>query len=586
MNFFSYLRYIIKNNTSLVVLMLVILLLGSAIETGSLLVIAPIIEFITGSEKASGITNWFEGFFLFLGLEFNLTFLFITYFTIVALKAIFDIWSMKLILVIKYSVIRKIVFNTYGIIYNCGWHFFLKEKTGKLINSFTKEIDKVGDSLAFTGRLLADLIKFSIFIIIPLRISWEVTVISFSLGFLAAIPLFFFGRHIRKLAAVTTNTANEYVSSLQEDFSLAKIIIGFASQNKSEKILKSKFDKHVNASLKASTFSFLITNFYAPLAILGIILIYYTGNYFMLSLSEIGVIFITYYKIIPTIKDILNAKNSIDSSYPSYEQVMNLQTRAKELTKNFGKDKFIGFKNEIKLENVEFSYESKNKIINNLSLKIKKGEFVAFVGESGTGKSTIIDLIMGLNSPQNGKILIDDNSLENLDVNSFRKKIGYIPQTGLLFNMSILDNIRWANEAASDEEIREVCKQVFAHDFIQNFEDGYNTVVGERGVRLSGGQLQRISLARALIKDPDILILDEATSALDINSEQYIQNTLKNIYSSKTIVAIAHRLSTIQRADKIFVIKNGSLKEEGNFNSLIELNGSFKKMIDDQTFIV
>ena len=152
--------------------------------------------------------------------------------------------------------------------------------------------------------------------------------------------------------------------------------------------------------------------------------------------------------------------------------------------------------------------------------------------------------------------------------------------------MSILDNIRWANETASDEEIREVCKQAFAHDFIKNFEDGYNTVVGERGVRLSGGQLQRISLARALIKDPDILILDEATSALDINSEQYIQNTLKNIYSSKTIVAIAHRLSTIQTADKIFVIKNGSLKEEGNFNSLIELNGLFKKMVDDQTFIV
>ena len=586
MNFFSYLGYIIKNNTLLVFLMLAILLLGSVIEMVSLLVIAPIIDLITGSGKASGITNWFESFFSFLGLEFNLTILFVTYFLVVAMKSLFDIWSMKLILVVKYSVIKKIIFNTYGIIFNCGWHFFLKEKTGKLINSFTKEIDQVGDSLAFTGRLIADLIKLSIFIIIPLRISWEVTVISFSIGFLAAIPLFFFGKHIRKLGTVGTSTSNDYVSSLQENFSLAKIIIGFALQNKSKEILRSKFDKHINATLKASTFNFLITNFYAPLAILGIIMIYYTGNYFMLSLSEIAVIFVTYYKIIPTIKEILNAKNSLDASYPSYQQVLNLQTRAKELTKNFGTEKFIGFKDEIKLENVDFSYENKNKIIENLTLKIKKGEFIAFVGESGTGKSTIIDLIMGLNNPQNGRILIDGNSLENLDINSFRKKIGYIPQTGLLFNMSVMDNIRWANEAASDEEIREVCKQAFAHDFIENFEDGYNTVVGERGVRLSGGQLQRISLARALIKDPDILILDEATSALDINSEQYIQNTLKSIYSSKTIVAIAHRLSTIQTADKIFVIKNGSLKEEGNFNSLIELNGLFKKMVDDQTFIV
>ena len=211
MNFFSYLGYIIKNNTLLVFLMLVILLLGSAIEMGSLLVIAPIIDFITGSGKASGITNWFEEFFLFLGLKFNLTILFFTYFLVLAMKSFFDIWSMKLILIIKYSVVKKIVFNTYGIIFDCGWHFFLKEKTGKLINSFTKEIDQIGDSLAFTGKLIADLIKLSIFIIIPLRISWEVTVISFSIGFLAAIPLFFFGRHIRKLGTVGTGTSNEYV---------------------------------------------------------------------------------------------------------------------------------------------------------------------------------------------------------------------------------------------------------------------------------------------------------------------------------------------------------------------------------------
>ena len=585
MNFLSYLKYIIKNNTLLVFLMLAILLLGSSIEIGGLLVIAPIIDFITNSAKASYITDWFKNFYLSFGIEFNLTILFITYFLIVALKSFFDIWSMKLILVIKYSVIKKIVFNTYGIIFNCGWHFFVKEKYGKLINSFTKEIDNVGDSLAFTGRLLANLIKLSVFIIIPLRISWEVTVISFGFGFLAAIPLFFFGRYIRKLGTDGTNTSNEYVSSLQEDFSLAKIIIGFASQNKSREILKSKFDKHVNATLRASTFGFLITNFYAPLAILGIIMIYYTGNYFMLPISEIGVIFVTYYKIIPTIKEILNAKNSIDSSYPSYEQVMNLQKRAIGLTKNFGKDKFTNFKDEIKFENVDFSYENKNKIIKNLSLKIKKGEFIAFVGKSGTGKSTIIDLIMGLNNPQKGKILVDNNPLENLEINSYRKKIGYIPQTGLLFNMSVLDNIKWANENASDEKIKEVCKQAFAHDFIESFEDGYNTIVGERGVRLSGGQLQRISLARALIKDPDILILDEATSALDINSEQHIQNTLKSIYSSKTIVVIAHRLSTIQKADRIFVIENGNLKEEGDFNSLLKLNGLFKKMVDEQNFI-
>ena len=178
---------------------------------------------------------------------------------------------------------------------------------------------------------------------------------------------------------------------------------------------------------------------------------------------------------------------------------------------------------------------------------------------------------MGLNNAESGKIFIDDNLIENLDINSFRQKIGYIPQTGLLFNISVLDNIKWANEAVTNDKIRAVCKQAYAHDFIESFENGYNTIVGERGARVSGGQLQRLSLARALIKDPDILILDEATSALDINSEKYVQNTLNKIYNSKTIIAIAHRLSTIQKADKIFVIKNGTIHEEGSFHSLIKL---------------
>jgi len=585
MNFFSYLAYIIKNNTLLVVLMLVILLLGSAVETGSLLVIAPIIDFLTNSEKSSALTYWFENFFSSLGLEFNLKILFITYFCIVALKSFFDIISLKLRLIIKYSVIKKIVFNTYSIIFNCGWHFFLQEKSGKLINTFTKEIDRVGDSLAFTGRLLSDLIKLVVFIIIPLKISWEVTVLSFGFGFLIAIPLFFFGKYIRKLGAISTHTSNEYVSSLQEDFSLAKIIIGFASQNKSKEILKSKFNTHVEATLKSNLFTFFLTNFYSPIAIIGIILIYYTGNYFLLSLSDIGVIFITYYKIIPTIKDILNAKNSIDSSFPSFAQVMSLQKKALNLRKNFGEKKFQTFNKKIKFMNVDFSYQKNNQIIKDLSFEINKGEFVAFVGESGVGKSTIIDLIMGLNNAESGKIFIDDNLIENLDIDSFRQKIGYIPQTGLLFNISVLDNIKWANEAVTNDKIKAVCKQVYAHDFIESFENGYNTIVGERGARVSGGQLQRLSLARALIKDPDILILDEATSALDINSEKYVQNTLNKIYNSKTIIAIAHRLSTIQKADKIFVIKNGTIQEEGNFHSLIKLNGLFKKMVNDQTFI-
>ena len=170
------------------------------------------------------------------------------------------------------------------------------------------------------------------------------------------------------------------------------------------------------------------------------------------------------------------------------------------------------------------------------------------------------------------------------EINSYRKKISYIPQTNLLINTSIYENIKWDSEFATKDDVERIAKKVGAHDFILSFESGYNTNVGERGIKLSGGQSQKISLARALIKNPDILILDEATSSLDGDSEIKIREILDNNFSSKTIIVIAHRLTTIQKASKIFIISNGHIVEEGNFNSLMSRNKIFKKMVDQQVF--
>jgi len=220
-----------------------------------------------------------------------------------------------------------------------------------------------------------------------------------------------------------------------------------------------------------------------------------------------------------------------------------------------------------------------------LSLQIKKGQMIAIVGESGSGKSTLIDVIMGFNDPTSGDILIDDTPLKKYDINSYRKKIGYVPQEGELFNASIIENIKWANEKTTNEQIQHICKEAYADGFIKSFPEGYETLVGDRGVRLSGGQLQRIALARALIRKPEILILDEATSSLDSKSEKNIQEAINKIVKKTTIIVIAHRLSTILKADHIYVINHGRIAEEGNYEDLIKLNGSFKKMIEQQAFI-
>ena len=393
------------------------------------------------------------------------------------------------------------------------------------------------------------------------------------------------GKFTRKLGKKDTLTANNYLSVLQENFSLSKIIIGFGLEKKSRENVKDKFDDHKNAAVRSQTFNSLISNIYLPIGLMGIMIVFFSSRYFSLPLSEIGILFAAYYKIIPVIGSIINSKNSVDASFPSYEQVIKLQDRANSIEKILGNIEFKQLEDSISIEKVDFSYQQDKKIIDNLSVNIKKGQFVAFVGDSGSGKSTIIDLILGLNLPQKGDVKINGISLKDYEIKSYRKKIGYVPQTAALFNDTILNNIKWAQENASNEYIKKILKESYAGDFIESFPEKYQTIVGERGVKLSGGQLQRIALARALVRNPDILILDEATSSLDSQSEKQIQKTLNNIYGSKTIIAIAHRLSTIVKSDKIFVVNAGKIIEEGSYKDLIKMNGLFKKMIEDQKFI-
>lgn len=585
MKFYKYIKFITKNNLLLVVSSYLILLISGFIETASLLIIAPIIDTIINNNQESQITKLISDIFFNLGINFNIWYLFFIYFLITIAKSLFDVFSNRLMIIMKYKVVRKTILNTYNSIFQAGWHYIGSIKQGKLLNSFTREIDRLGDSLAATGRLISAATKAIIFLFIPFYISWKITLITFGFVLAVGIPFFIMGKLSRKLGRQDTLTSNEYVSTLQENFSLAKIIISFAKHVQSSNDLLLRFNDHVKATIKSQTFAMLLSNMYIPFGISGIILIYYFGKIYSLPLSSLAVLFAAYYKIIPIMSEIIISKNSFDSSYTSFEQIISIQKKAKDMTKPNGNIEFKSLADSVEFKNVYFSYNNNQKIIENLSLKIKKGEFVAFVGKSGGGKSTIIDIILGINSPQAGKILIDQIEQDKYDISSFREKIGYVPQGGALFNDTIAKNIKWSTNNTSENIIKEICKETYADEFINKFPEKYDTVVGDRGVKLSGGQLQRIALARALIKNPDIIVLDEATSSLDTHSEKKIQKSLESIYDIKTIIVIAHRLSTIIKADTIYVIDGGKIIEEGNYKELTNKNGYFKKMIDDQKFI-
>ena len=249
--------------------------------------------------------------------------------------------------------------------------------------------------------------------------------------------------------------------------------------------------------------------------------------------------------------------------------------------KNF-KEFSKNFKGEIEFKNVSFAYgEKEKKVLRGIDLKINCGEKVAFVGESGVGKSTAIDLIGAFYFPQKGKLLIDGIETERVKLKDLRKKIAFVSQEISLFNDTVLNNIKYGSEKVTEEEIVEASKKAFADDFIKEFPKKYKTKVGNRGVKLSGGQKQRISIARAILRDPKILILDEPTSSLDIKSEKYITESLSKLMSGRTTIIIAHRLSTVRNADKIFVFKKGEVVETGSHNELLKIEGGeYKKMYD------
>jgi ATP-binding cassette subfamily B protein len=305
---------------------------------------------------------------------------------------------------------------------------------------------------------------------------------------------------------------------------------------------------------------------------------YISSEYSKLTIAEMGIIGYAFLRLLPMIGRFTSIKHSIVNFYPSYEQVAYMNRLACENIQKTGSLVFNRIDDGIEYKGVSFSYPGHNPVLNDINITIKKGKVTAIVGESGSGKSTLIDLLIGFYEPDKGEILADKKPLQEFDIYSFRHHIGYVPQDTVLFNDTVKNNLLWSDEKATEMEIVEACKLANADEFIMNLSDGYDTVVGERGVKLSGGERQRIALARALLRKPALLILDEATSALDSRSELLIQNAIENIAHKTTLVVIAHRLSTIVNADYIYVFQTGRIIEQGTSTELFNKYGKFRDM--------
>ncbi len=567
------------------ILLFLFIFLQSVLNILSVIAVAPLTDYLLERQGtgASKITQYLENLFLSLGISFDLLQVCIFFGLVILFNGIAAVATWHAILKIKYNLLIYLLSDALGQFFRAKFLFFTQGNMGKLLNTFQQEVIKIGDSFGNMAKFFANLLQMLILFSLPLIFNPKLTLIFISVAAVISAPLWFLRKISYGLGKANTETANITTGILHESLTAAKLILGFGRQQKTLERYKDSLIKHSVARIKFQTLEGGIGNLFLPLGVISVLVALYTAYVDNMPLGDMALVLFAFLRLMPVIGLLIQGKVSVEGFLPAYEQLESLKDEAKKFEEPKGSLFFKSFKTQLKFQNVSFNYPEKKTALHKINLKIPKGQMTAFVGKSGAGKTTIVDLMLGLYQQTEGEIYLDDEKLNNYELNSYRQRVGFVPQDPQLLDTSIRENLLWSKPDASENEIWEACRLSNAEEFISNMPKKLDTILGERGMRLSGGQRQRLSLARAIIRKPEILFLDEATSSLDTESEKLIQKSINNLAKEMTIVVIAHRLSTIKNVDYVYVLEDGKLVEEGTHNVLSsKSNGKLAKMINDQ----
>jgi len=400
-------------------------------------------------------------------------------------------------------------------------------------------------------------------------------------------PTLLVNKYVYTIRMLHTEASNIFQGKMYDTLNALKLITGFAKKEDTLKEAEPSIRTQEKTAVKFVMVRVFLSLIGEPV---GIILVIVSGmiglSYLDLQIATLTAFLYSINRLAVESQTFIVERNNVAASLPSFEQIDSLKKESELLKEKSTGKKINSFSSGIYLTDLSFSYNGKENVLSNINIDIPKGSMVAVVGHSGSGKSTLIDLIMGFYFSQKGDLRIDKNSINEISLRDWRMLLGYIPQQPFLFNTSIKNNLLWANNNARDSDVEHACRLANAEKFISTLDGKYDALVGERGVKISGGEAQRICLARALIRKPKVLILDEATSSLDSHSELLIKESIENLTGETTIICIAHRLSTIQSADRIYYLEAGKIIEEGTFKELIDRKeSSFRKTAELQGII-
>lgn len=555
------------------------------LNAASVIAVAPMTDFLLErmGENASQITQFLEHIFVSFDVPITMLSVFLFFGSLTIVNGFTGVAVEYALLRIKYDVLIHLLTDTMGRFFRARYLFFSQGDMGKLLNSFQQEVNKVGDTFGHIAKLLANLLQMIIFLAIPLALSPKMTMIFLTTAGLVSTPLWLLGSINYRLGKKNTETANVSTGVLHETLTAAKLILGFGRQENAVQRYNDAFVKHSVVSVKFHTLQKGISLLFVPFGMIAALIALYVAYLDGVPFSDMTMVLFAFFRIIPIVGQLMQGKTSIEGFIPAYEQLVSLRKDAETLEEPMADVLFPGLKERLQFNDVNFSYPGRKPVLDRVSLEVKKGMMTALVGQSGAGKTTMVDLMLGLYQQSAGQILLDGKELAEYDLNSYRQRIGYVPQDPQLFNTTVRENLLWSAPLASEQDIWHACSLANAEQFVRELPDKLETVLGDRGVRLSGGQRQRLALARAIIRKPDLLILDEATSSLDTESEKFIQQSIDKLAGELTIVVIAHRLSTIRNADYVYVLDKGKIAEEGSYQELIEKGDScLSKMVTGQ----